>query len=562
MNRKQRRQQEKAGKKQQLTGKKTHATPAASSGGVASALMGYAGGGSAVPLATGGDDPQKILQFAVSMFQNGRLVEAERAFRDVLLRQPANAPALQLLGVTYHQMGKADEATACLTQAIEIEPDYAEAHHNFGLIWSERGDNSNAQECFRAAIAAKPDYADAHLNLGNMLAASGELAAAREAFKAAIEHAPENTNTYGNLASLELSAGHYPAALSAIEAALDFAPKEAALYTIQGSIHVAAGDHEAARSAFQQVLSLDPTHKDAISNLQEINSRLLPGWHFPMLVDDLRNDAYDEAIRRAVKPGDHVLDIGAGSGLLAMMAARAGAAQVTAAERIPELAHVAQRIADANGYGDRLKVVAKLSSDMEMGEDLQQPVDLIVSEILDAALLGEGVMPSLRHAVANFAQPGVRMLPQGATVMGAIMELPDMRRYNPLGQVNGFDLSIMNEFRNALAYRSLKLADESHRQLSEPFHVATFDFANLPTTDRHRVVDVPITDDGEMHAVVFWFDLHLDDQITVSSRAGGELKHWGQAVQYFDHGPQVSAGENLPLTIAHTDTRIFFDLVS
>src|SRR5687767_4208617 len=64
-------------------------------------------------------------------------------------------------------------------------------------------------------------------------------------------------------------------------------------------------------------------------------SNLVAPWHFRMLHDRVRNDAYARAIRSAIKPHHHVLEIGTGAGLLAMLCARAGARQVTTCEMIP-----------------------------------------------------------------------------------------------------------------------------------------------------------------------------------------------------------------------------------
>ena len=560
MNRKERRRQEKANKKQAGAGTSATASSASRKGSVASALMGYASGGSAVPLATGSASPAKVFEFAVGLFQSGRLVEAERAFRDVLNLDPRNATAFQLLGVVYHRMGRSDDATRYLEQAIAMQPDLAEAHHNYGMILVERGDMEAARIRFATAIEHKPDYADAHMNLGNLAASNGDVDRAREYFQKAIELAPQNVKARTNLAGLELQYGHHVAALAVLDAALEEFPDDALLHNNRGSVLVVKGDKDGARNAFQKALALEPSNPEADRNLRELNSHILQGWHFPMLVDERRNEAFDQAIKSVVGSTDYVLDIGAGSGLLSMMAARAGAAKVVAVERIAELAEAATRIVAANGYADNITVLAKNSTDLVVGQDMDLQADVVVSEILDGGLLGEGVIPSLRHAMANLARPGAKVVPMGAVVHGAVAELPGLRRYNPLDRVADFDLSLMNEFRNPAAYRPINLANEEHRFLSDPFHVATFDFANLPKTDRHRVSEIPISESGEMHGVVFWFDLHLTEQISVSTGKDSELRHWGQAVQYFDAGPSLSAGDSLKLLIAHTDDRIFFEL--
>lgn len=97
--------------------------------------------------------------------------------------------------------------------------------------------------------------------------------------------------------------------------------------------------------------------------------------HRKMLRDRLRCETYRRAIAETVRPGDVVLDMGAGTGILSIFAARAGARKVYAVERTA-IADVAREIVRANGVEDRIDV---LQADMETLE-LSEPVDVIVSE--------------------------------------------------------------------------------------------------------------------------------------------------------------------------------------
>ena len=150
------------------------------------------------------------------------------------------------------------------------------------------------------------------------------------------------------------------------------------------------------------------------------------------------------------------------------------------------------------------------------------------------------------------------MVPASATVYGRLMELPSLRTVNPVGRIAGFDLSAFDRFRNPAAHRQIALASKAHRALSDPFLIAEFDFAAPPAGASWREVTIPITASGEAYAVVFWFDLHLDETISVSSAPGGNLSHWDQAVQFLAQGRMATAGELLPMTIGHTDTRFHF----
>ncbi len=83
--------------------------------------------------------------------------------------------------------------------------------------------------------------------------------------------------------------------------------------------------------------------------------------HRDMLCDEIRCEAYRQALAAVVSPGDVVLDLGAGTGtgtgtgILSIFAAAAGAGQVYAVERTP-VARQAERLAELNGYADRIRV--------------------------------------------------------------------------------------------------------------------------------------------------------------------------------------------------------------
>ena len=79
-----------------------------------------------------------------------------------------------------------------------------------------------------------------------------------------------------------------------------------------------------------------------------------------MLNDRVRNEAYRAALSAAIKPGAVVLDVGAGTGILSFFAAQCGAARVYAVERTA-IARIARRLAQRNGFADRISVIAATS---------------------------------------------------------------------------------------------------------------------------------------------------------------------------------------------------------
>jgi predicted RNA methylase len=123
-----------------------------------------------------------------------------------------------------------------------------------------------------------------------------------------------------------------------------------------------------------------------------------------MMNDHNRNAFYRDALKAAVKPTDMVLEIGTGSGLLAMLSARAGADHVYAIEANKNLADLAAHIMGENGMADNITIINKLSTHVEAEIDLPKKANVLVSEILGTLLLGES---ALTYVPPSFARPRV-----------------------------------------------------------------------------------------------------------------------------------------------------------
>ncbi|MEO1628192.1 MAG: 50S ribosomal protein L11 methyltransferase, partial [Bacteroidota bacterium] len=303
----------------------------------------------------------------------------------------------------------------------------------------------------------------------------------------------------------------------------------------------------------------------ALQNLRRLFNRSIPQWHFTMLADDARNEVYQKALEKAIRPSDLVLDIGAGSGLLSMMAARAGARQVVACEMQPMLAKAATQIVADNQFADRIQVHALKSLQLSVGRELSEPVDLIVSEILDCGGLGEAVLPSVRHAVNHLAKPDVRIIPSRLVLHAQLMEIPSRSRVVPVRDICGFDLSAFDRFRVPNEYIRIDLGAEDYKPLSDVVQFEDIDFYNMPPAyadddPLRKNLDFSIQQSGQLQAVVFWFDLYLDDELKVSSGLGGELVHWGQALYCFERPTEVVAGAQLSIKMLRSDQMIRFAL--
>ncbi len=133
-------------------------------------------------------------------------------------------------------------------------------------------------------------------------------------------------------------------------------PRRQAVYMLNQPLPVAPGHASTACASFSFQdgrFSFNFDLSDMVAETTaSLNASTVQRWHFPMLQDVERNGFYRRAIAAGVFRGAHVLDIGSGTGLLAMMAASAGAGHVTTCEKVKAVAECAAAIIAANRTPD------------------------------------------------------------------------------------------------------------------------------------------------------------------------------------------------------------------
>lgn len=141
--------------------------------------------------------------------------------------------------------------------------------------------------------------------------------------------------------------------------------------------------------------------------------------HRQYLEDTHRIAAFRRAIEAAVRPGDVVVDLGCGTGILGLMACRAGASRVYAIDDAGMI-DIARRVAVANGYGDRIVHMQGHSTQVAPPE----LADVIVSDQIGRLGFEAGVTEYFADAARRFLRPGGRLLPAGVATWIAPVETP------------------------------------------------------------------------------------------------------------------------------------------
>lgn len=305
-----------------------------------------------------------------------------------------------------------------------------------------------------------------------------------------------------------------------VAAAKGDAQKLAALAVTASRIGLKPRAYPLAREA--QILA--PHDADVASMTSELIAGDVPGWHFYMVLDEARNRAFEAAIKRSVGPDSHVLDIGSGTGLLAMMAARAGAGSVVSCEMNPAIADVATEIVALNGFADRVRVIAVKSTSLDAETDLGGRVNLIVSEIVSNNLLAEDVLPTMADAVSRLLAPGGRMIPESGQIVVSLADWDGHGR-DGMEDVAGFDMRPFNRLEQRPL--RLKVGDRGIELRGEPVDLFDFDFTSGgPWPDQQHSVEL-IADGNYINGVIQWIRLKVDAHSTYENRPKPEtMSNW------------------------------------
>ena len=300
---------------------------------------------------------------------------------------------------------------------------------------------------------------------------------------------------------------------------------------------------------------------------------IVPRWHYDMILDAERNAAYNTAIQKAVaakksfKSGSkvHCLDMGAGSGLLSMMAARAGADYTYAAEMNAHMCDVAEECTIMNGFLDKILVLDRDVRRMDVlrksdgtAPELERPVDIAIFEVFDSGLIGEGVLHILAAAKAKLLMPDASLVPCRAEVYAQPIQMR-------LSNSHGLDIQQANRWRWRSDYEGVELGRNKDHwvPLAEPSKVFSFDFYDVQqcAMDNQNILTFDITTEGVCNAVAMWFKLHLDDEISLSTSPYEEKgPTWQQAVQYIKE-VKLEKGDQIQVQATHDTYSISYKLV-
>lgn len=270
--------------------------------------------------------------------------------------------------------------------------------------------------------------------------------------------------------------------------------------------------------------------------------------HRSMLQDSVRTEAYDEAIARTVRPDDVVLDLGSGSGVLGMLACRAGARRVYAIEQ-GHMADIAVMLARANDFGDRVEVFHQRSYDVELPER----ATVLITETLGNIAFDEEILKSVIDARKRLLMPDARLIPARVALAGAPVEVAaDYEREiaswsRPL---YGLDFSLARTF----AANQVRITDLTEPAILAPaMQLLEVDLATVETPAVSGAARFTIARDGSMHGFGVWFSATLADGILLTNGPPLRTPNWRQALLPLEDAVAVSRGDEVRLEIDSSD---------
>jgi hypothetical protein len=285
-------------------------------------------------------------------------------------------------------------------------------------------------------------------------------------------------------------------------------------------------------------------------------------YHYRMLMDSTRVEAYRRAINRVVRPGQHVVEVGTGTGILAALAAQAGA-RVTAIERYAVL-EMAREVVRRSGVEDRVEFIRGRSDLVAVDE----PADLLLTELVGNRILNEGLLEVTLDARQRMLRPGAQLLPRRIAILaqlcfsGRFAHLA--RELERLAGRYRVDLSPLAEWVQASMAAGTLIweqgADEGQLEtLSDEAVAVDLDLRRIESAEFSSEFALQARRGGEINAVVLSFVLDLHDGIELTTRGPQHNLHWNRPVIMLPVPVAVLPGDKLRFRLSYelgTDIRL------
>jgi len=270
-------------------------------------------------------------------------------------------------------------------------------------------------------------------------------------------------------------------------------------------------------------------------------------YHHFLIADEGRTGSFRKAIALMVRPGDVVVDIGTGTGILAFFACQAGARKVYAIEASP-IIELAQVLCEKNGFQDRVVFLR----DFSFNVSLPELANVVVSDTGAIFGLQGGQLGALIDARKRMLREGAKVIPHVVGLSIAPVEVPEM--YGQLGfwcrDLYDLDLSPIRPFAMANTYNTkFKLGD----LLSTPTPLARIPFSTAESTYVMGSASCVTTRAGVMHGIGGWSTYEFAPGISFTNSPANPTAHWAHCFFPMQAPTPLNEGDLVDVTISTKD---------
>ncbi|HVR95496.1 MAG TPA: 50S ribosomal protein L11 methyltransferase [Thermoanaerobaculia bacterium] len=282
--------------------------------------------------------------------------------------------------------------------------------------------------------------------------------------------------------------------------------------------------------------------------------------HHHLLQDTVRVLAYQSAIARHSR-GCSVVEIGCGTGILSIFAARAGARRVVAIEE-SEIASLAEQMFQANGCAEIVELRRANSRDVELDE----PADLLIHEILGTDPFVENVLPALIDARERLLRPGGRILPWRIQALCVGVEV-DPKPHRDKAYILAEAAEIQRLYGLDFTPLLNSLAETDPRQFTPALDDGERIFKPKPLSEECLLADLDLRAEdlegagvlagarlriqsrGTLGALAVYFRAFLDEDLQLANSPFAPLTSWGRQVRPLSRRIEVAPGDEVPLRV-------------
>jgi protein arginine N-methyltransferase 1 len=261
-----------------------------------------------------------------------------------------------------------------------------------------------------------------------------------------------------------------------------------------------------------------------------------------MLADTPRLRAYVKALKRSVKPGAVVIDLGCGPGFFALLACQLGARRVYAIEP-DDVIQVAREAAMANGYAERIEFFQDFSTEITTSE----PADIIVSDLRGVVPWYQENIPSIVDARTRLLANSGVLIPRCDRLWASIVEAPEC--YDEIVDPwEGKDLDL-SAAKRVVTNTWRKARINSDQLLASPVCCYKLDYNEVETSDLETNALLEVNRSGTSHGFAIWFDSELIDGVGFSNNPQEPELVYGQGFFPLPHPVAIEQGDRIQLSL-------------